>query len=74
MIQALIFDVDGTLSDTERDGHRVAFNQAFKEAGLDWHWAVALYGELLAITGGKERISYYAVSYTHLTLPTKRIV
>ena len=35
-IKALIFDVDGTLADTERDGHRVAFNRAFKDAGLDW--------------------------------------
>ena len=52
MIQALIFDVDGTLADTERDGHRVAFNQSFKEAGLDWYWDIALYGELLSITGG----------------------
>jgi len=63
VIQALIFDVDGTLADTERDGHRVAFNQAFKEAGLNWHWGVALYGELLAITGGKERISYYVARH-----------
>lgn len=63
MIQALIFDVDGTLADTERDGHRLAFNQAFKEAGLDWHWDVALYGELLAVTGGKERINYYVARY-----------
>lgn len=63
MIQALIFDVDGTLADTERDGHRPAFNQAFKEAGLDWHWDVALYGELLAVTGGKERINYYVARY-----------
>jgi beta-phosphoglucomutase-like phosphatase (HAD superfamily) len=44
MLQALIFDVDGTLADTERDGHRLAFNAAFKEAGLPWHWDVALYG------------------------------
>lgn len=58
-LQALIFDVDGTLADTERDGHRVAFNLAFKEAGLDWHWSVQLYGELLAVTGGKERMAYY---------------
>ena len=58
-LKALLFDVDGTLADTERDGHRVAFNQAFAEAGLDWDWSVELYGKLLAITGGKERILYY---------------
>jgi beta-phosphoglucomutase-like phosphatase (HAD superfamily) len=57
--QALIFDVDGTLADTERDGHRIAFNHAFAEAGLDWVWSVALYGELLSVTGGKERILFY---------------
>ena len=56
MLDALIFDVDGTLADTERDGHRPAFNAAFIEAGLAWHWDVALYGELLEVTGGKERI------------------
>lgn len=61
--KALIFDVDGTLADTERDGHRVAFNQAFTEAGLDWHWDVALYGELLAVTGGKERMRHYVEQY-----------
>ena len=55
-LAALIFDVDGTLADTERDGHRVAFNQAFAEAGLDWHWDVDRYGKLLSVTGGKERI------------------
>lgn len=59
-LQALIFDVDGTLADTERDGHRPAFNAAFAQHGLDWHWNEALYGELLAITGGKERIRHYA--------------
>ena len=58
-LQALIFDVDGTLADTERDGHRVAFNAAFRDAGLDWVWDEALYGELLAVTGGKERIRRY---------------
>ncbi len=58
-LQALLFDVDGTLADTERDGHRVAFNRAFADAGLDWEWSEALYGELLAVTGGKERIRYY---------------
>lgn len=57
--QALIFDVDGTLADTERDGHRVAFNRAFADAGLDWDWSVEMYGELLNVTGGKERIRHY---------------
>ena len=56
---ALLFDVDGTLADTERDGHRVAFNRAFADAGLDWNWSEVLYGELLAVTGGKERIRFY---------------
>ena len=57
-LKALIFDVDGTLADTERDGHRVAFNAAFDEYGIDWHWDVELYGKLLAVTGGKERMRY----------------
>jgi phosphoglycolate phosphatase-like HAD superfamily hydrolase len=58
-LRALLFDVDGTMADTERDGHRVAFNRAFAEAGLDWEWDVPLYGELLAVTGGKERMRHY---------------
>jgi beta-phosphoglucomutase-like phosphatase (HAD superfamily) len=62
-LEALIFDVDGTLADTERDGHRLAFNRAFAEAGLDWEWTEAVYGELLAVTGGKERIRYYVANY-----------
>lgn len=59
MLKALIFDVDGTLADTERDGHRPAFNAAFQEFGLDWEWDVPLYGKLLEVTGGKERIRFY---------------
>lgn len=59
MLKALLFDVDGTLADTERDGHRPAFNAAFREFGLDWEWSVELYGQLLAVTGGKERMRYY---------------
>ncbi len=58
-LKAFIFDVDGTLADTEKDGHRVAFNRAFAEADLDWHWSVDEYGELLSITGGKERIHHF---------------
>ena len=57
-LQALIFDVDGTLADTERT-HLAAFNHAFGEEGLDWHWDEALYTELLQISGGKERILHY---------------
>jgi len=63
VLRALLFDVDGTLADTERDGHRPAFNAAFREFGLDWVWDVALYGELLAVTGGKERIRHYVAHY-----------
>ena len=58
MLQALIFDVDGTLADTE-SAHLAAFNHAFAEFGLDWHWDEALYTELLHISGGKERIQHY---------------
>jgi len=61
-LEALLFDVDGTLADTE-EGHRVAFNMAFAKAGLDWNWTEALYGQLLAVTGGKERIGYYLDSF-----------
>ena len=62
-LKAVIFDVDGTLAETERDGHRVAFNSAFKDAGLNWHWGEELYGELLAVTGGKERIRYFLTDF-----------
>jgi HAD superfamily hydrolase (TIGR01509 family) len=58
MLNALIFDVDGTLADTE-GVHRDAFNAAFREAGFDWYWSVALYASLLEVSGGKERIRHY---------------
>jgi len=58
-LKALIFDIDGTFSDTERDGHRIAFNKTFKEAGLNWHWDIDTYGKLLEVTGGKERIRHF---------------
>ena len=62
-LKAFLFDVDGTLADTERDGHRVAFNMAFEEFDIDWHWSIETYGELLAVTGGKERMKHFAESY-----------
>ena len=64
-LKALLFDVDGTLADTERDGHRVAFNAAFDEYGIGWNWDVDLYGQLLAVTGGKERMKFYASEFLH---------
>jgi len=61
-IKAIIFDVDGTLADTE-DGHRLSFNKAFAECGLDWSWDVAMYDKLLKVTGGKERIKYFVSDF-----------
>lgn len=58
MLQALIFDVDGTLADTE-SVHLEAFNHAFHQEGLDWVWDVPLYTRLLEISGGKERMAHY---------------
>ena len=58
MLKAIIFDVDGTLADTE-EYHRLAFNESFAQAGLDWNWSVSLYDELLGVTGGKERIKHF---------------
>ena len=58
MLKALIFDVDGTLADTE-EYHRLAFNESFAQAGLEWDWSVALYDELLGVTGGRERIKHF---------------
>lgn len=55
-LRALIFDVDGTLAETE-EAHRAAFNAAFAAAGLNWHWSMADYGRLLTTTGGKERMA-----------------
>jgi HAD superfamily hydrolase (TIGR01509 family) len=57
-LQAIVWDVDGVLAETERDGHRVAFNLAFKACGRDWHWDEARYGELLRISGGRERLMH----------------
>jgi HAD superfamily hydrolase (TIGR01509 family) len=72
-LTALLFDVDGTLADTERDGHRPAFNKAFREAGLDWDWTVELYADLLTVTGGKERIRYFLEKYLPAFAPEEGI-
>ncbi len=58
-LQAVVFDVDGTLADSERDGHRVAFNQAFEALDLPYRWEPEPYGELLLITGGERRIATF---------------
>ena len=58
-IKAIIFDQDGVIIDTERDGHRVAFNKTFKEFGFDFQWDVDYYHELLQVAGGKERMRHH---------------
>lgn len=58
MLRALIWDVDGTVAETECDGHRVAFNQALEEMGVGWQWDVPTYGGLLRVAGGFERLLY----------------
>ncbi|MEN9438111.1 MAG: hypothetical protein RIR09_2766 [Pseudomonadota bacterium] len=58
MLNALIFDVDGTMADTE-SAHRAAFNKAFAEVGREWEWDVPTYTKLLEVSGGKERIMHY---------------
>jgi HAD superfamily hydrolase (TIGR01509 family) len=58
-IKAVLFDQDGVIIDTERDGHRIAFNQTFKEFGYDFEWSVGKYHELLQVSGGKERMRHY---------------
>ena len=55
-LRALLWDVDGTIAETEREGHRVAFNRAFEAFGLSWRWDDAHYARLLRVTGGRERL------------------
>ena len=62
-LKALIFDVDGTLANTEHDGHLRAFNETFKFFELDWHWDSKLYSDLLSVSGGKERLDHYIRHY-----------
>ena len=60
MKHALLFDCDGVLADTERDGHLVAFNRMWREHEVHWQWSLAQYAEKLKIGGGKERLSSLA--------------
>lgn len=64
-LRAVVFDLDGTLADTEREGHRVAFNEAFEAAGLPYRWDVEEYGRLLAVTGGRRRLEHYLREHGH---------
>lgn len=64
-LEAVVLDVDGTLVDSERDGHRVAFNHAFEDAGLPYRWGVEEYGRLLRITGGRHRLEAYLREQGH---------
>ena len=65
-INALIFDVDGTLADTE-EAHRAAFNRAFEQHQPAWEWSAREYAHLLKVTGGKERIKAYVDSWVTTT-------
>ena len=62
-LKAIIFDLNGTLANTEHDGHLKAFNEAFDYYELNWYWDSALYGVLLSVSGGKERLSFYINKY-----------
>lgn len=72
MLRALIFDVDGTLAETE-ELHRNAFNAAFKQVQLPWQWDVPTYARLLKITGGRERIAAYAEEVGTVPLDPKPV-
>lgn len=65
MLSAVVFDMDGTLAETECDGHRPAFNRAFADHKLPYSWDVAEYGRLLTITGGKRRVQHFLVERGH---------
>jgi hypothetical protein len=63
LLDAILFDCDGVLADTERDGHRISFNMAFASFGIDEVWDEERYGKLLAVGGGKERMIAHWVSF-----------
>ena len=65
-LKTVFWDLDGTLADTEMYGHRIAFNLAFADFGLDWIWEKEEYSKLLTIAGGKNRIKYYMNSVSNI--------
>ena len=69
MTKALILDCDDVLADTERDGHLVAFNQVFDEAGYPFRWSEDEYAKLLKVGGGKERLKAYLLDHPEIELP-----
>lgn len=73
-LKAIFFDMDGTIVDTEKDGHRVAFNEAFKQSGIAAKWDVQMYHRLLQIAGGKERMKYYFENEGKKYLPAGKSV
>ena len=62
-LKAIIFDVDGALANTEWDGNLKVYNKAFKNYELDQYWNSVLYGALLSVSGGKERLAHYIDNY-----------
>ena len=62
-LRGVILDFDGTIAETERFGHRLAYNRAFSELGLDWDWNEEIYGDLLTVAGGRQRLLYYLQRY-----------
>ncbi len=72
-LAALLWDVDGTLAETELDGHRRAFNRAFADAGLPWHWDVPAYQRLVRISGGRERIAAFLTQVDGVAPPPERV-
>ena len=66
MIDVLLWDVDGTLAETERDGHRVAFNRAFADVGLRWYWDTTTYARLVSITGSRAEIRSFSCASSRI--------
>ncbi len=71
-LKAIFFDMDGTIVDTEKDGHRVAFNEAFSQSGIEAEWSVEEYHQLLKIAGGKERMKIYFQNEGKKYLPEEK--